>query len=140
MNIGRIVKVAVAGGIVYNILDFVALNYILKGAMEGMAPIMNPEPVMAYNILNNFIAALVVGVVWDRVRGSFGTGVGSGLQFGAYAGLLVNMPMWLALRVFIKDISYGNAWIFTIYGLVAYSLMGATAALVEGMGEGKAAA
>lgn len=40
--------------------------------------------------------------------------------------------MWL------KDISYGNAWIMTVYGVVAYALMGATAGFAATLGEQKA--
>ena len=109
MNVGRIVKVTVAVGIVYNILDYIALNYVLTGAMASMASIANPTPSMTYSIIADFLAALVLAVVFDKVRASFGPGVGGGFAFGLYAGLLVNLPLWLALHIYLKDFSYGTA-------------------------------
>lgn len=139
MNVGRIVKMAVAAGIVYNVLDYVSLTYLLSGTIATMAPIMNPAPSMAFNLINNFIAGLMLAVVFERVRSSFGAGLGGGVQFGLYAGLLVNLPLWLGLRVFIRDIPYGTAWIMTIYGVVAYILMGAAAGFAGEIGEPKPA-
>jgi hypothetical protein len=139
MNVGRIVKVAVAGGIAYSIIDFVALNYLLSGTMASMASVMNPTPSMVANTVNNFLFALVFAVVFDRVRGSFGPGPAGGLQYGIYAGLLLNFPLWLGLRVFIRDIPYATAWILMIYGIVVYAILGAIAGFVEGLGEPKKA-
>lgn len=139
MNVGRIVKVALAAGIVYNIFDYIVLNYVLAGTMASIASISNPEPSMIANAINNFGAGLMVALVFDKVRASFGPGAGGGLTFGIYAGLLVNIPVWLGLHVFLKDISYGTAWVFTTYGIVAYTVMGATAGFVYNLGEAKTA-
>lgn len=139
MNVGRIVKVTIAAGIVAIILDTIAFNYVLNGAMASMAAIMNPAPSMVANAINDFGAGLMVALVYERVRGSFGPGAMGGLTYGVYAGLLVNIPLWISLHSFLKDVSYGNAWVFTIYGIVVYSLMGATAGYVSTLGEPKAA-
>ncbi len=120
-------------------VDSVSLNYLLGGVVASMASIMNPEPSMVFNVIDNFIAALVLALVYDRVRGSFGPGVGGGLAFGLYAGLLVNLPAWLGLRVFIKNIPYGTAWVMTCYGVVVYTVLGAVAGYVSDLGEPKAA-
>ncbi len=50
MNVGRILKIGAAAGIVYNLVDSVSLNYLLGGTMASMA----------FNISNDFIAALVL--------------------------------------------------------------------------------
>jgi hypothetical protein len=139
MNVGRIVKVTVAAGIVYSVFDYVINNYVLSGMMAGMASILNPAPSMLYYLVLDLAAALVVALLYDKVHGSFGAGVGGGLTFGFYAGLVANIPIWIGLHVFIKDISYGTAWAFTIAGVAGYMIMGAIASLVEGMGEAKKA-
>jgi hypothetical protein len=139
MNVGRIVKVAIAAGIVYNILDYIALNYVLAGTLASMASVMKPTPSMAANVINNFAAGLMVAVMYEKVRGSFGAGAAGGATFGLFAGLLVNIPVWIGLNVFMQGFTYGIAWIFTIYGIVMYVAMGATAGAVASMGGSKAA-
>ena len=37
MNIGRIAKMALAAAVVYVVVDYIALNYLLSGAMASMA-------------------------------------------------------------------------------------------------------
>ncbi|MFN0178574.1 MAG: hypothetical protein ACKVZ0_07205 [Gemmatimonadales bacterium] len=139
MNVGRIVKVAVAAGIVYNILDYIALNYVLASTLASMASIMKPEPSMIANMINNFAAGLMVAVMYEKVHGSFGAGAAGGATFGLFAGLLVNIPIWIGLNVYLQGLTYGIAWIFTIYGIAMYVAMGATAGAVASMGGSKAA-
>ena len=138
MNVGRIVKVTVAAGIVYTIVDYIITNYLLAGQMASMASILNPAPSMVNYLVLDVGAALMVALAYDKVHGSFAPGAVGGLTFGVYAGLLANIPVWIGLHVFIKDVSYGTAWAFTISGIVGYAIMGATAGLVEGMGQPKA--
>ena len=40
--------------------------------------------------------------------------------------------MWISLHLFLKDFSYGAAWVFTAYGVVASVLMGAAAGAAAG--------
>ena len=131
MNIGRIAKMAVAAAVVYVVFDYIMLNYVLTGTMASMASILNPiAPSMAMWMVADVVAAIVV--VFDRVRGSFGAGAVGGATFGVYAGLLTNLPMWISLHLFLKDFSYGAAWVFTVYGVVASVLMGAAAGAAAG--------
>ncbi len=139
MNVGRIVKVTLAAGIVYNIIDYIAVNYVLGGVLASMTSIMNPSPSMTANAIVNFGAGLILALVYEKVHGNFGAGPMGGVTFGLYAGLLANVPIWIGLHVWLKDISYGTAWIMTLYGIVAYTAMGATAGFVATLGEPKAA-
>ncbi len=139
MNIERIAKMAVAAAVVYVGFDYIMLNYVLTGTMASMASILNPTaPSMAMWMVADVVAAIVLVVVFDRVRGSFGAGAVGGATFGVYAGLLTNLPMWISLHLFLKDFSYGAAWVFTAYGVVASVLMGAAAGAAAGS-ESKAA-
>ncbi|MBM4186878.1 MAG: hypothetical protein FJ206_06130 [Gemmatimonadetes bacterium] len=138
MNVGRIVKVTLAAGIAYNIIDYIAINFLLGGVFASMQSIMNPTPSMTANAIVNFGAGLILAIAYDKVGTTFGAGPMGGLIFGLYAGLLANVPIWIALHVWLKDISYGNAWIMTVYGVVAYALMGATAGFAATLGEQKA--
>lgn len=133
MNIARILKVTVVASIVYVIWDYVQLNYLLAGAMAGMASITNPvAPSFLSMVLLDVVAAAVVALAYDRVRGSFEAGVKGGAVFGCYAGLLANLPIWLGMHVYLKDIAYGAAWHFTLLGIVGYILMGVAAGAVGG--------
>ena len=133
MNIGRIAKMALAAAVVYVVVDYIALNYLLSGAMASMAAILNPTPpAMSMWAAVDVVAAIVLVVVYDRVRGSFAAGAAGGATFGVYAGLFTHLPTWIGLHLFLKDFSYTSAWLFTAEGVVASVLMGAAAGAVAG--------
>ena len=133
MNVGRIVKMAVAAVVAYIVVDYVTLKYVLTGAMVSMASILSPTPPSMVAWMSvDVVAAIVLAVVFDRVRGSFGAGAKGGALFGVYAGLLVNLPIWIGMHLYLKDFSYTNAWLFTATSIVAYIAMGAAAGAAAG--------
>lgn len=138
MNFGRIFKTAIVVAIAYMVVDYLSLTYVMGGYFTGLT-IMNPNASMVTNLILDFLAALTLVWVFDRVRGSFGAGAGGGVTFGLYAGFLIHFPMWLAAHVWIRDFPYTTAWVFTIYGVIMYLVMGAVAGWAYDLGEKKAA-
>jgi hypothetical protein len=138
MNLGRILKTAIVVAIVYMAVDYLALTYVLGGYMSGLT-IINTSASMITNLILDLLAALTLAWVFDRVRGSFGAGAGGGVTFGLYAGFLIQFPTWLSLHVWIKDFPYNASWVFTIYGIITYIVLGAVAGWAYDMGEKKAA-
>ncbi len=133
MNIGRIVKMAVAGAVAYLVVDYVVLNYVLAGAMASMTSIMNPAvPSMAMWMLVDVVAAILFAVVFDRVGTSFGSGWMGGAVFGGYVGVMFGVPTWIGLQLYLKDVSYSNAWLFIASTVVDYVAMGAAAGAAGG--------
>lgn len=74
MNVGRIVKVTLAAGIAYNIIDYIAINFLLGGVFASMQSIMNPTPSMTANAIVNFGAGLILAIAYDKVGTTFGAG------------------------------------------------------------------
>jgi len=111
----------------------------LLGSMLTAIPGLNPDPAVPWMIVGNLAGGLVLALLYGRVRGAFGTGAASGAQFGFFAGLLVNFPLWLQLSLYVSW-PYGTAWAFTIAGLVVYVIAGALVGLVyQRMAKGAAA-
>jgi hypothetical protein len=141
MNVGKILTAGIAVGIALVVVDYVGMNFIL-GNFYASQPYLNQTPTvgLVWNYIGDFVAALVFVWVFDRVRGSFGPGLGGGLTYGLYAGVLMNFPLWIFMHMWVKDFSYSAAWVFTIWGLAVALIMGAVTGAVYGRGMAKAAA
>jgi len=84
-----------------------------------------------------FVTALVVAFFFTLIfsKGYNGTGVGEGVRFGLYAGLLV-MIHFAYDSYASYPIPYGLALQWFITGVVQYVILGALVAMVYGSAKG----
>lgn len=141
MQTGRILKTGLVVGVVANIYDFVTNTYLfpMLGEPPGMMKAME-ELQIQWLVLSDFVAALVLVWVFDKVRGSFGPGAAGGMTFGMYAGVLMHFPTWIVMSIIARDFSYGTAWMWTLTGILWVVIMGTVAGvLYDKMGSSPAA-
>ena len=128
MNAKQLLLTTLAVGIIANVLDFIVQGMILQRAYYArLSGVFREDAPVYWLIIGDFLVALVLVWVYDRVYRSFGGGAGNGARYGLYAGILVNFPTWLFLPVILARFPYGLAWIWTIYGVVFYVILGAVA-------------
>lgn len=134
----RILKVAIPVGVVVALFNFLFFTYVAASFGPPPANLRADTPQVWY-IVADFVVALVLVWVYERVRGSFAAGAKGGATFGLYVGVLVNFPTWIIVYMFLQGFSYGNAWVGTIAGIVRTVAAGAVAgALYVRMGGAKA--
>ena len=129
MNVKKLLLAAVAVGVVVNVLDFVVQGQLLAGYYANI-PLFKREPPIHWLVLGDFVAALVLVAVYDRVRSSFGGGAKGGAVVGLYAGVLVNFPTWIFAHLLWEGFPYGLAWTLTVVGVVWTVIAGAVAGAI----------
>lgn len=129
MNAKKFLLAFVVVGVVLNILDMLVQGMLLANMYASVAIFRKDTPIAWWFVLD-FIYALVLVFVYEKVKGSFAQGVAGGALFGAYAGLLVNFPMMLAMRLFFVDFPYSLGWIWTVYGIIWYVIAGVIIGLI----------
>jgi hypothetical protein len=129
MNVKKLLLATVAVGVAGNIIDFVFQGMIMASQYAAITAFRKDASVPML-VLGDFVAALVLVWVYDRVYGSFGGGPKGGATFGLYAGVLVNFPTWILLNLLIVGFPYWLAWTWTVYGVVATVIWGAVAGAV----------
>ena len=78
-------------------------------------------------MVGDFIAALVFTWVYLRLAPQAPAGPAGGATFGLYAGVLVNFPKNIFLHLLIQGFPYALSWIWTLYGIMWYVVLGAIA-------------
>ncbi len=131
MQYGRILKTALAVGIAVNVFDFLVNGMLLMSWMENL-PIMRQDASIPLLIVGDFIASLVLVLVYAKVRGSFGEGPKAGASFGFYIGVVANFPTWIFAYLLFNGMTYQAAWVMTIVGIVWTMVAGAVAGWVYG--------
>ena len=131
MNFGRLLKTAVAVGVVVNVYDYLVHGLLLGGSYAEI-PILIQDASMVPFIVGDFVAALIFVWVFDKVRASFGAGMMGGLTFGFYAGILIAFPMYIFLHLIIAGFTYWLSWVWIITGIGGALAAGATAGAVYG--------
>ena len=125
MNLKKCLTIGLVLGVVANVIDFVVQGNLL--ANYYAAPPFSQENNIVWLVVGDFVAALVFTWVYLRFAGAVPTGAAGGATFGAYAGVLVNFPTHIFLHLLIQGFPYALSWIWTIYGIVWYILLGAIA-------------
>lgn len=141
MNAGKIITTAVVVGIALNVFDYVVHGLILQGMVYDGLEIMRQDASIVALIAADFVTALVFVWVYDKVRGSFDSGMGGGMTFGFYAGILMAFPGFIFNHLLLVGFTYSLAWVSTITLVVAMMLAGAVAGLMyanEGAGSSDA--
>ena len=131
MNLSKFLLAGVAGGLVGNIVDFVAHGVVFRSTYASMPSLFRQdESNMVWLIIGDFVAAFVFLWVYDRVYASFGGGPKGGATFGLYAGILASFPTWIFMHLLIVDFPYSLSWIWTIVGIAWAIIVGATVGAV----------
>jgi len=128
MNVKKLLLATLVVGVVANVLDWIVHGTILQGSYYSQMPgLFRQDAPFAWFIIGDFVWALVFVWVYARVYSSFSGGAKGGATYGLYAGVLVNFPMNLFFNLTFKDFPYGLAWIWTIWGIIAFVIVGAVA-------------
>jgi len=130
MNIKKLVYAALAVGVAMNVVDFVVHGNLFETIYYSQLPIFRRDNTVPFLVFGDFVAAFVFVWVYDRVRGSFSSGVAGGATYGLYAGILVNFPANIFLHLLIVDFPYALTWAWTIYGVVLGVMLGAIAGAI----------
>ncbi len=126
MNVKKLVVAWLVVGVVANVLDFLVNTAAFASRLQQIPSVRQDTP-MALFVLFDFVLALVFVVVYDRLYAGGGSGMGRGLTFGFWTGLLMNFPMNIGLYLMFKGIPYPLTWAMTFYGIIAFMIYGAVA-------------
>lgn len=81
-----------------------------------------------WETVGDLFAAAVLVWVYSKVKTSFRAGIGGGLTYGLYAGILINFPGWLWMTVY-AGWPYAATWtlviVLTLITVVSGILIGA---------------
>lgn len=130
MGLKKIIVVSLVLGVVANLIDFVVQGNMLAGYYT-QAPFRQTANII-WLVLGDFVAAAVFVVVYARIAGSFKAGAAGGAELGLYCGVLVSFPTNIFLYLLIDGFPYGLAWIWTVYSVLWYVVLGAVAGAVLG--------
>lgn len=126
MNSKALLKLGIVIGILMNAFDLVVQGVLLAGLYT--APVFRkPEDEIVYLLLTDFVAAFVFVWLYLKLGSATGPGVAGGATFGFYAGVLYSFPMFYAMHLLFNGYSFELAWINTVYQVLVYVIMGATA-------------
>jgi hypothetical protein len=115
------------------------LSPTVYGSSMSAIPGLVAAPPMMWLVIGGLVGSAVLVWVYEKVRGSFGTGAMNGALFGLYTGILMNFPMWLYFTLYVAW-PYGAMWRFTLVGIVMMVINGALIGLVyDKVGAPKAA-
>jgi hypothetical protein len=126
MNVKRLVVATLVGGIVANVLDYVVHGMLLaQRYYSQLTSLFRQDTPIQYFVIGDFVAVLVLVMVYDRVHASFGGGARGGAIGGFWAGLLVSFPSYIFIHLQFAGFPYALSWIWTIYTIVWYVVVGA---------------
>ena len=125
MDVKKWLTTGLALGVVGNILDFVVQGNLLAGYYAN--PPFSQENNIPWLVAGDFVAALVFTWVYLSFAHAVPPGVPGGVKIGLYAGVLVNFPTNVFMYLLIAGIPYVLTWIWTVYGIAWYVVLGAVA-------------
>jgi len=128
--------------VVMSLTNFV-IHQVLLGSLyrsASMAALMRPEAEGMANLWMHFVTAAVVSFFFTLIfsKGREGKGMGEGVRFGFYVGMLMSIPM--AYDTYAEmPIPYALALQWFIYGVVQFIILGIVVAAVFGKKDSPAA-
>ena len=125
MDLKKLFTIGLALGVVGNVADFVVQGNLLAGYYAQ--PPFTQENNIPWFIAGDFVAALVFTWVYLVLGHALSPGVAGGARFGFYAGVLVTFPANIFTYLTFDGIPYALAWIWTIFGIVWYVILGSIA-------------
>lgn len=123
MNPKKFLLAFIIVGVVFNVLDGLIHGGILGSTYKELTFMRKDDPIVWYIVLD-FVVALVLVWVYEKVKGSFARSMGGGALFGFYAGVLVTFPAMLGMKLMITDFPYYLSWVWVISGVVCYTIAG----------------
>ena len=109
------------------------LGGLVMGPVMSQMPGMTESVPKLWEVVGDLFGALVLVLVYEKVKASFKAGVGGGVTYGLYAGILMNFPGWLWLTVY-ADWPYAATWTMVIVLILIAVVSGALIGLVYGKG------
>lgn len=126
MDLKKWLTIGLTLGLLANVIDFIVQGNLMAG-MYAAHPVFSQENNIPWLVFGDFVAALVFAWVYLRLASAVPAGPAGGAAFGLYAGVLVNFPTNIFLHLIIKDFPYYVSWVWTIYGVFWYVVLGAVA-------------
>ena len=126
MDFKMLLKLGIVTGVLLNAFDIIVQGLLLAGMYT--APVFRkPEEEIVYLVLADFAAGFVFAWVYLKRGSATGPGAAGGATFGFYAGVLYSFPMFYAMHLLFNGYTSELAWINTVYQIVVYVIIGATA-------------
>jgi len=127
----QVIKGAVVVFVVLSVLDYVVHQVLLTGAYEATAHLWRPMAEMKWYIFSIVTAFVAFFFTLIFSKGYEGKGVGEGVRYGFYVGMMMAVPMAYGTYGSMP-IPYSLALQWFIYGLIEYVLAGVVVSLVVG--------
>ncbi|MBI4549048.1 MAG: hypothetical protein HY707_13780 [Ignavibacteriae bacterium] len=119
--------------VVMVVTNFIIHEVLLGGTYrsESMASMMRPE--MEAKLWIHFVTAAIVSFFFTLIfsKGYEGKGMGEGVRYGFYVGMLMSIPMAYDTYA-AMPIPYSLALQWFIYGVIQYIILGVVVAMVYG--------
>jgi hypothetical protein len=125
MDLKKWLTIGLVLGVVANAIDVVVQGFLLAGYYAG--PPFRQENNIVWLVIGDFVSALVFTWIYLTFARAVEPGAAGGAKIGAYAGVLVNFPTNIFLYLLIAGFPYTLTWIWTIYGIAWYVVLGAVA-------------
>jgi hypothetical protein len=125
MNLRKWLTIGLVLGVVANVLDFIVQGNLLAGYY--LQPPFLQENNIGWLVVGDLIAGLVFAWVYLRFAGAVPAGVSGGATIGFYTGVVANFPTWIFMHLLIAGFPYALSWIWTIYGVIYFVVLGAVA-------------
>ncbi len=121
---------------IVTVLTNFLIHQVLLGGLyrsASMSALMRPEAEGQANLWIHFVTAAIASFFFTLIfsKGYEGKGIGEGVRFGFYVGMLMSIPM--AYDTYAEmPIPYSLALQWFIYGVVQYVILGIVVAMVFG--------
>ena len=121
---------------IVTILTNFLIHQVLLGGLyrsASMSALMRPEAEGQANLWIHSVTAAVIAFFFTLIfsKGYEGKGIGEGVRFGFYVGMLMSIPM--AYDTYAEmPIPYSLALQWFIYGVVQFVILGVVVAMVFG--------
>jgi hypothetical protein len=112
------------------IWDNVIAAFLLGPALAQIPGMMESYSKLWETVGDLFAAGILVWV-YSKVKVSFNAGIGGGLTYGLYAGILMNFPGWLWMTVY-AGWPYAATWVIVIVSTLITVVSGILIGLVYG--------
>jgi len=121
--------------IVMTLTSFLIHQVVLGATYQSpsMAPLMRPAAEGAANLWIHFVTGAIASFFFTLIfsKGCEGKGIGEGVRYGFYVGMLTSIPM--AYDTYAEmPIPYALALQWFLYGLCQYILLGVAVAMIYG--------